>query len=141
MLFRSNTGLQDQLDEANNNIEKLKEEIKYYERQINELTNKAKKSTELEAKNQYLNETVETLKKNIEEINNAKKRAEDDFHSQIEGLEIELAKKKTELATITYDNDKTMVKYKNYVKKLEGKLIGLGFKFKNKTKANETKTE
>ena len=83
---------------------------------------------------------METLKKNIEEINNAKKRAEDDFHSQIDSLEIELAKKKTELATIIYDNDKTMVKYKNYVKKLEGKLIGLGFKFKNKTK-RESKSE
>ena len=135
-----NTGLQDQLDEANNTIEKLKEEIKYYERQITDLTNRAKKSTEFEAKNIYLNETVETLKKNIEEINNAKKRAEDDFHSQIDSLEIELAKKKTELATIIYDNDKTMVKYKNYVKKLEGKLIGLGFKFKNKTK-RESKSE
>ena len=133
-----NAGLQDQLDEANKELEKLREEIKYYEKQIDELTieaNKGKRASEFEAKNTYLTETVETLKKNIEELNNAKKKADEDFHSQIDSLEIELAGVKTNLAIISYDNDKTMVKYKNYIKKLEGKLLGLGFKFKNKTKA------
>ena len=35
-----------------------------------------------------------------------------------------------------YDTDKEIIKYKTYIKKLQSKLEGMGFKFRRKTVAN-----
>ena len=129
--------LEDQLDECKKTIEKLKEEIKYYEKQIensNKDNTKAKQYDELEAKNKYLNETIESMEKNIEELKNQKQKAEIDFKEELEKIEIELSKTKCELADANYEKEKLDKKYKRYIDKLKDKLSSLGFTFQSKKK-------
>ena len=131
-----NTLLEDQLDASKKTIEKLKEEIKYYEKQIEELKQGeilAKKAQELEAKNTYLNDTIESMKKNIEELKNQKKKSEDDFKEEIIRIEKNLGETKLQLATAVYEKEMLGTKYRRYIDKLKNKLISLGFKFKEKS--------
>ena len=81
-----NSLLEDQLDECKKVIEKLKQENKYYEKQIEQLKQGevlAKKAEEFEAKNKSLNDTIEIMKKNIEELKNQKKKSDDDLKEEI----------------------------------------------------------
>ena len=129
--------LQDQIDELNQVIEKLKEENKYYEKKNEELeieANKAKRANELEAKNNYLNERIETLENTIKELTKSKNEALIDFQEENTKLQMEMAGVKCDLAILNYESDRKLMKYKNYIKKLENKLIGLGYKFKSKKK-------
>ena len=135
MLDDPSSLLEDQLDESKKQIEKLKEEIKYYEKQLEnkEIDNsKLKKYDELEAKNKFLNETIETMTKNIEELKKQKKKAEEDFKNEMNKVETELGQTKCELATTVYEKELNATKYKRYIDKLKARLESLGFKFKTK---------
>ena len=136
MLDNPETLLEDQLDESKKTIEKLKEEIQYYEKQIDtlkECEKKSKKADELEAKNAFLNNTIETMKKNIEDLRNQKKKAEDDFKEEISRVQDDLRKIKLELANFVYEKEMIGTKYRRYIEKLKKKLISLGYKFKEKS--------
>ena len=136
MLDDPSSLLEDQLDESKKTIEKLKEEIKYYEKQIEQLKqneSKAKKAEELEAKNIYLNDTIETMKKNIEELKNQKKKIEDDYKEEIARINNNLGDIKLLLANTVYEKEMLGTKYRRYIDKLKNKLISLGFKFKEKS--------
>ena len=125
----------EELDESRKTIEKLKEENKYYEKQIEELKqndSKAKKAEELEAKNTYLNDTIETMKKNIEELKNQKKKSEEDFKQEIKRIESDLGQIKLQLATTAYEKEMQATKYRRYIEKLKNKLISFGVKFREK---------
>ena len=118
-------------------IEKLKEEIKYYEKKLessNKDDSKAKRYDELEAKNKFLNDTIETMNKNIEDLRAQKEKAINEFNSELDRLECALGQAKCELAEIACDKDELDSKYKRYIEKLKGKLIKMGFKFKSKKK-------
>ena len=133
MLEESTT--EEQLDECKKTIEKLKEEIKYYEKQNEELKQndvKAKKAEELEAKNKYLNDTIETMKKNIEELKNQNKKIDNDYKEEIKRINSKLGQIKLQLANAVYDKEYLGTKYRRYIDKLKNKLISLGFKFKEK---------
>ena len=135
MLDDPSSLLEDQLDECKKTIEKLKEEIRYYEKQIesmNKDNSKAKKFDELEAKNKFLNDTIESMNKNIEELKKQKQKAEEDFKLEITRVETELGQTKCELANTVYDKEATETKYKKYIDKLKNKLSTMGFKFKPK---------
>ena len=128
---------EEELDGSKKIIEQLREEIKYYEKQIEELKQneaKAKKAGELEAKNNYLNDTIETMNKNIEELKAQKKKSEDDYKEEIDRLESSLGQIKAQLATTVYEKESMGAKYRRYIEKLKKKLISLGFKFKDNKK-------
>ena len=123
-------------DADQNSIEKLKEEIKYYEQQIEELKKdkiKVKRVDELEAKNNFLNNTIEIMKKNIEELKTQKKKVEDDLKAEIIRVQNNLRQIKLELATTVYEKGMQLARYKRYTDKLKDKLISLGYKFKEKS--------
>ena len=123
-------------DADQNSIEKLKEEIKYYEQQVEELKKdkiKAKRVDELEAKNNFLNNTIEIMKKNIEELKTQKKKVEDDLKAEIIRVQNNLGQVKLELATTVYEKGMQLARYKRYSDKLKDKLISLGYKFKEKS--------
>ena len=123
-------------DVDQNSIEKLKEEIKYYEQQIEELKKdkiKAKRADELEAKNNFLNNTIEIMKKNIEELKTQKRKVEDDLKAEIIKVQNNLGQIKLELATSVYEKDMQLIRYRRYTDKLKDKLISLGYKFKEKS--------
>ena len=82
-----------------------------------------------------MNETIETMKKNIEELKTQKQKAEDDFKEEISRVETELGQTKCELATVVYEKELQTTKYKKYIDKLKDRLSALGFKFKTKSKA------
>jgi chromosome segregation ATPase len=135
MLDNPNTALEDQLDECKKNIEKLNEEIKYYEKQIENLKKdsvKSKKYDELEAKFKYNEDTIETMKKNINELKEQKKKEKDDFDKELEKVNIELSTVKCELAKANFEKDLAASKSKRYINKLKSKMIAFGFKFKTK---------
>ena len=136
MLDNPETLLEDQLDESKKTIEKLKEEIQYYEKQIETLKEnekKSKKADELEAKNEFLNNTIETMKKNIEDLKNQRKKAEDDFKEEINRNQEELRKVKLEMANYVYEKEMIGTKHRRYIEKLKKKLTSLGYKFKEKS--------
>ncbi len=136
MLDGGTSLLEDQLDESKKTIEKLKEEIKYYEQQVEELKKdkiKAKRVDELEAKNNFLNNTIEIMKKNIEELKTQKKKVEDDLKAEIIRLQNNLGQIKLELATTVYEKGMQLARYRRYSDKLKDKLISLGYKFKEKS--------
>ena len=124
--------LKEQLEESKKLIESLKNENKYLEKNIKEKETKAKKAEEYVAKNNFLNNTIERMKKNEEELKNQKKKVENDFKEEIKKIENKLGQIKLELATTTYEKEMTITKYKRYTDKLKNKLISLGFKFKEK---------
>ena len=124
--------LEEQLEESKKLIESLKNENKYLEKNIKEKETKAKKAEEYVAKNNFLNNTIERMKKNEEELKNQKKKVENDFKEEIKKIENKLGQIKLELATTTYEKEMTITKYKRYTDKLKNKLISLGFKFKEK---------
>ena len=135
MLDDPSSLLEDQLDESKKTIEKLKEEIKYYEKQLENNSkdnSKLKKFDELEAKNTFLNNTIETMKKNIEELKAQKQKAEEDFNLEMARVETELGQTKCELATTVYEKELLATKYKKYIDKLKERMSALGFKFKPK---------
>ena len=127
--------LEEQLDDCKKTIEKLKEENKYYEKQIEELKKGealAKKAIELEAKNKYYVDTIETYKKNAQDLRDQKKKSEEDFKEEIIRIEKKLGEIKLELANTAYEKDMLCAKYRRYIEKLKAKLISLVFKFKEK---------
>ncbi len=137
MLDDPNSILEDQLDESKKTIEKLKEEIKDYEKQIDQFNQGealAKKALELEAKNKYLYDTIESMTKNTEELKKQKKKAEDDFKEEISRIESNLGQIKLELATAVYEKEMLGTKYRRYIDKLKAKLSSLGYKFVDKGK-------
>ena len=118
-------------------IKECKKEIENKTKENNELRNKLDNfeidsRNELEAQTEYLNNMIEGYKISIDNINKQKAKAAEDFKKEIEKLEIEIGNYKCELATIQFDMDRKLVNYKKYVKKLQTKLEGLGFKFKDK---------
>ncbi len=124
--------LEEQIEESNKLIKTLKDENKYLENELQKKEAKAKKAEEFEAKNNFLNNTIERMKKNEEELKNQKKKVENDFKEEIKKIENKLGQIKLELATTTYEKEMTITKYKRYTDKLKNKLISLGFKFKEK---------
>ena len=135
MLDDPSSLLEDQLDECKKTIEKLKEENRYYEKQIENMkkdNSKAKKFDELEAKNKFLNDTIESMNKNIKELKFQKQKAEEDFKIEIAKVEDLLNQAKCELADTVYYKEVTEKKYKNYIDKLKNKLSAMGFKFRPK---------
>ena len=93
---------------------------------------KAKKFDELEAKNNFLNDTIETMKKNIEELKNQKQKEKEDFMQEISKLETELGQVKCELADNVFEKEEKITKCRRYITILEKKLLSLGFKLKPK---------
>ena len=135
MLDNPSTALEDQLDESKKTITKLKEEIAYYEKQIETLkkdSTKAKKYDELEAKNKYNENTIETMTNNINELKQQKKKAQEDFDKELEKVNLELTEVKCELAKANFDKDLATTKMQRYINKLKSKMSALGFKFKSK---------
>jgi chromosome segregation ATPase len=138
--------------------QKLYDEIKEYKKEIemknkenNDLKNKLDKceinyKNELKAQTEYLNNMIEDYKKNIDNIKEQKIKACKDYKEQIEKYEVELGKYKCQLANVHFEMEKKLILYKNYVRKLQMKLEGLGFKFKdsnhdnNKVTLNKAKT-
>ena len=135
MLENPNLALEEQLDESKKTIEKLNEEIKYYEKQIENLKKdsaKAKKYDELEAKLKFCEDTIETMKNNNNELKEQKKKAQDDFENELEKVNLELSATKCELAKVNFDKDLIATESQKYINKLKNKMISLGFKFKTK---------
>lgn len=135
MLDNPEALLEDQLDESKKEIEKLKEEIKYLEKQIENYKqndSKAKKVDELEAKNKYMDDTIKTMEKNIEDLKNQKKKLEEDFKEEIAKTDEKLRAIKFDLANCVYEKELLSTKYRRYIEKLKNKLISLGYKFKEK---------
>ena len=127
--------LEEQLDESKRIIEELREEIKYYENEIEELKKyieKANKADELEAKNNYLNNTIEILKKNIEELKNQNQKVKEELKEEIIKIQNDLGETKYQLATTVYEREDKYIRYRKYIVKLKDKLISLGYKFKEK---------
>ena len=124
--------LEEQLEESKKLIKTLKDENKYLEKEVQKKEAKAKKAEELEAKNTFLNGTIERMKKTEEELKNQKKKFEDDFKKEIERYETNLGQIKVELATSVYEKEMMGTRYRNYIDKLKNKLVSLGFKFKEK---------
>ena len=124
--------LEEQLEESKKLIKSLKDENKYLEKEVQKKEAKAKKAEELEAKNNFLNGTIERMKKTEEELKNQKKKFEDDFKKEIERYETNLGQIKVELATSVYEKEMMGTRYRNYIDKLKNKLVSLGFKFKEK---------
>jgi len=93
MLDNPTTALEDQLDESKKLVKKLREENEFYEKQIESLKKdkaKSKKYDELEAKFKYNEDTIETMKNNINELKEQKKKAQDDFDKELEKANLEL---------------------------------------------------
>ena len=135
MLDNPSTSLEDQLDESKKTIRKLREENEYYEKQIDTLKKdsaKAKKYDELEAKNKYNENTIETMTNNINELKQQKKKAQEDFDKELEKVNLELTSVKCELAKANFDKDLVATNMQRYINKLKSKMVALGFKFKNK---------
>ena len=107
----------------------------YYEKQIETLkkdSTKAKKYDELEAKNKYNENTIETMTNNINELKQQKKKAQEDFDKELEKVNLELTEVKCELAKANFDKDLATTKMQRYINKLKSKMSALGFKFKSK---------
>ena len=135
MLDNPSSSLEDQLDESKKTIRKLREENEYYEKQIDTLKKdsaKAKKYDELEAKNKYNENTIETMTNNINELKQQKKKAQEDFDKELEKVNLELTSVKCELAKANFDKDLVATNMQRYINKLKSKMVALGFKFKNK---------
>ena len=135
MLDNPQIVLEEQLEESKKMVQRLKEENAYYEKQIENLkkdTSKAKKYDELIAKLKYNEDTIETMKNNIDELNQQKKKAQDDFDKEIEKANLELSAVKCELASANYEKDQVANKMQRYINKLKSKMADLGFKFKSK---------
>ena len=135
MLDNPTTALEDQLDESKKLVKKLREENEFYEKQIESLKKdnaKSKKYDELEAKFKYNEDTIETMKNNINELKEQKKKAQDDFEKELEKVNLELSAAKCEVAKINFDKDLIATQSQRYINKLKNKMISLGFKFKTK---------
>ena len=124
--------LEEQLEESKKLIKSLKDENKYMENEMKKKDAKAKKADEFEAKNNFLNGTIERMKKTEEELKNQKKKIEDDFKEEIKRYENNLSQIKLQLATTAYDKEMMGAQYRRYIDKLKNKLVSLGFKFKEK---------
>ena len=135
MLDNPQIQLEDQLDESKRMVQKLKEENTYYEKQIEALKKdsaKAKKCDELEAKLKFSEDTIETMKNNINELKEQKKKAQDDFDQEINSVKLELNKAKCEWANVNYEKDLIKTNMQRDINKLKNKMGELGFKFKSK---------
>ena len=124
--------LKDQLNDQAKQINDLKNEIKFYEKRTEELKTfevQAKKAKEYEAQNMFLNNTIENLKKNIEDIKAQKLKEENNFRAENLSLENELSKAKCTIAMNSFNFDKKIIKYKNLTEKMKKKLMSLGVKF------------
>ena len=93
---------------------------------------KAKKYDELEAKLKFNEDTIETMKNNINELKEQKKKAQDDFDKELEKANLELSAVKCELAKVNFDKDMVVARMQRYINKLKNKMSALGFKFKTK---------
>ena len=118
--------LADEIENKNKQIENLKKNV----------DNLNKDKTELDAQIKYMKNTIETLNKNIADLKTQRGKAGEDFSKEMENLQIQLGNYKCQLAMKEYDTDKEIIKYKTYIKKLQNKLEGMGFKFRRKTVAN-----
>ena len=135
MLDNPQIQLEDQLDESKRMVQKLKEENTYYEKQIEALKKdsaKAKKCDELEAKLKFSEDTIETMKNNINELKEQKKKAQDDFDQEINSVKLELNKAKCEWANVNYEKDLIKTNMQRYINKLKNKMGALGFNIKSK---------
>ena len=79
-----------------------------------------------------MNGTIETMKKNIEELKNQKKKSEDDFKLELNRYDNNMGQIKLQLATTTYEKEMMATKYRRYIDKLKKILISIGYKFKEK---------
>ena len=119
-----------------NEIKEYKKEIEMKNNENNDLKNKLDKCeincrNEIKAQTEYLNNMIEDYKKNIDNIKEQKIKAIKDYKEQIEKYEVELGKYKCQLANVHFELEKKLILYKNYIRKLQLKLEGLGFKFKD----------
>ena len=129
------TNLQLQLDENKKMVIKLKEENDYYEKRIESLKTdsaKAKKYDELEAKFKYNEGITETMKNNIDELKEQKKKEKNFFDNELSTINMELSTVKCELANANYEKDIIVEKQQRYINKLKEKMSALGIKFKPK---------
>ena len=129
------TNLQLQLDENKKMVIKLKEENDYYEKRIESLKTdsaKAKKYDELEAKFKYNEGITETMKNNIDELKEQKKKEKNFFDNELTSINMELSTVKCELANANYEKDIIVEKQQRYINKLKEKMSSLGIKFKPK---------
>ena len=127
--------LQLQLDENKKMVIKLKEENDYYEKRIESLkadSTKAKKYDELEAKFKYNEGITETIKNNINELKEQKKKEKSYFDNELSAVNLELSTVKCELAKANFEKDIIVEKQQRYINKLKEKMGALGIKFKPK---------
>jgi chromosome segregation ATPase len=134
-VYEEVTSFEKQIDESKSTKDGFREEIKNYEKKIEELEKyliKAQKADELEAKNNYLNNNIEILKKNIEELKNQNKKVKVELKEEIIRIQNDLGQIKFQLATTVYDKEMQSIRYRRYIDKLKEKLISLGYRFKEK---------
>ena len=74
------------------------------------------------------NDSMETMKKNIEELKAQKKKAEDEMNK----VESEMGQMRCQVADQFYDYELRLAKSKIYIDKLKAKLTKMGYKFKPK---------
>ena len=121
-----------QLDDSKIIIEKLKEEIKFYKNEVDILKkdNKVKRNDELEIKNNFLNNKIKLLEKNIEELKSKNINEQKEYEKKIDELEFECGQTKSLLAQCEYEKLLMEKKYAMYIQKLKDKLSSMGIIFK-----------
>ena len=120
-------------------IKMLKSDIEKKNKENNELktkmeNNEINKKNELQAQTEYLKGMIEGYKNNIDSLKEQNNKEKTYFEEKMEQLNIEIGNMKCQMAAAEYENDRKIINYKNYIKKLQKKLENLGFKFKDKNK-------
>ena len=76
----------------------------------------------LEAENKYYKDSIETLKKQLEDVKNLREKEQKDFDGEIQSV----IEAKTKLANYMYDKEDEILYWKNKLRKLETKLEKMG---------------
>ena len=134
---KSNGNHQKEIEEKEKEIQSLNQEKKYYEKQIKELKEKIAQSSnsayeQLKAENEYLTKNNELLNNQIKALKEQQEKDELYYKLEIKNASDEAVNAKCLLATISYEKDNEILKWKKYVKKFESKLQQIGITINRK---------
>lgn len=115
-------------------IDNLIQEKKYYEALVNELMQSTSKANveRLTAEKNYLEKTVDSLKKQIAAIKAQKEKDSKYYESELKSYIDESIKLKLEYATLALENDREILKKKKIIQVLKNKLGTLGVSMNRK---------
>ena len=111
---------QNEIDELNSTITKLKGEINEMQR--------------YKAEHEFLSNNIASLNKQIETIKSQREKDKVFYMNEVKVANDEAVSAKCELAAITYEKDNEILKLKKYVKRFQEKLTKLGFQILSKRK-------